>query len=211
MKPSRIRVLIVDDHFMARLGLAVPINGEPDMCVVAEASDGAEAVAQFRQHLPDVVTMDYRMPGESGVDVAVAIRREFPEARILMLSAYEGEEDIHRAVQAGVRGYLSKDATRAAVLDAIRQVFAGGNAFAPHIATKLQARAVREPLIPREVEILRHIVAGRANKEIADAMRLSEALVKLHVRKILDKLGAMDRTRAATLAIERGIIHLDDQ
>ena len=210
MKTAPIRVLIVDDHFMARLGLAVPINGEPDMCLIAEAADAAEALLQYRQHRPDVVTMDYRMPGESGVKAAVAILGEFPEARILMLSAYEGEEDIFRAVQAGVSGFLSKDASRGSVLDAIRRVFAGEEVYAPKIADKLRARALREPLIPREMEILRHIVSGRANKEIADAMRLSEPLVKLHVRKILEKLGAMDRTRAATLAIERGIIHLDD-
>ncbi len=209
MKRPTIRVLIVDDHFMARLGITVPINGEPDMCVVAEAEDASEALRQFRKHQPDVVTMDYRLPGESGAEAALAIRGEFPNARIIMLSAYEGEEDIHRAAQAGISGYLTKSATRAEVLDAIRRVHAGEKAYAPAIAAKLEAQQKREPLIPREVEILRHIVRGSANKEIADAMRLSEPLVKLHVRKILEKLGAVDRTRAATLAIERGIVHLD--
>ena len=209
MKRPRIRVLIVDDHFMARLGLTVPINGEPDMCVVAEAEDADEALRQFRKHQPDVVTMDYRLPGESGAEAALAIRGEFPDARIIMLSAYEGEEDIHRAAQSGISGYLTKSATRAEVLNAIRLVHAGEKAYAPAIAAKLEAQQKREPLIPREVEILRHIVRGSANKEIADAMRLSEPLVKLHVRKILEKLGAVDRTRAATLAIERGIVHLD--
>ena len=209
MKRPRIRVLIVDDHFMARLGLSVPINGEPDMCVVAEAEDADEALRQFRKHQPDVVTMDYRLPGESGAEAALAIRGEFPNARIIMLSAYEGEEDIYRAAQAGISGYLTKSATRADVLGAIRSVHAGEKAYAPAIAAKLQAHQKREPLIPREVEILRHIVEGRANKEIAESMRLSEPLVKLHVRKILEKLGAVDRTRAATLAIERGIVHLD--
>lgn len=209
MKRTPINVLIVDDHFMARLGLTVPINGEPDMRVVAEAEDATEALSQNRKHRPDVVTMDYRLPGESGADAVLAIRGEFPDARIIMLSAYDGEEDIYRAAQAGVSGYLTKSATRADVLAAIRRVHAGEKAYAPAVAAKLQAHQQREPLIPREVEILRHIVEGRANKEIADAMRLSEPLVKLHVRKILDKLGAVDRTRAATLAIERGIVHLD--
>ncbi|MEY4482737.1 MAG: hypothetical protein RL693_189 [Verrucomicrobiota bacterium] len=209
MKASPIRVLIVDDHFMARLGLAVPINGEPDMCVVAEAEDATEALSQFREHRPDVVTMDYRLPGKSGAEAVLAIRGEFPDARIIMLSAYEGEEDIFRAAQAGVSGYLTKSASRADVLAAIRCVHAGGKAFAPAIAAKLKAHQRREPLIPRELEILRHIVEGLANKEIAAAMHLSEPLVKLHVRKVLEKLGAVDRTRAATLAIERGIVHLD--
>ncbi len=210
MNPDRIRVLIVDDHFMARLGLAVPINGEPDMEVVAEAEDATQALLLFRQHQPDVVTMDYRLPGtKSGADAVREIVSEFPTARIIMLSAYDGEEDAWRAEQAGVHGYLTKDATRADLLTAIRRVHGGHKVYTPGIRDKIQARERRSPLIPRELEILRHIVEGRANKEIADAMHLSEPLVKLHVRKILEKLGAVDRTRAATLAIERGIIHLD--
>ena len=209
MNPNPINVLIVDDHFMARLGLTVPINGEPDMQVIAEAEDATEALVQFRKHRPDVVTMDYRLPGQSGAEAVVAILREFPLARIIMLSAYDGEEDVYRAEKAGVFGYLTKDATRADVLSAIRRVHAGDRVYTPGIKSKIEARGRRAPLIPRELEILRHIVEGRANKEIADAMHLSEPLVKLHVRKILEKLGAVDRTRAATLAIERGIIHLD--
>lgn len=209
MSQTPIRVLIVDDHFMARLGLTIPINGEPDMCVVAEAEDAAQALTQFRKHHPDVVTMDYRLPGMSGAEAAQSICREFPKARILMLSAYDGEEDIHRAEEAGVCGYLTKDASRAEVLSAIRMVHEGSKVYSPGIQDKIHARGRRAALIPRELEILRHIVEGRANKEIADAMHLSEPLVKLHVRKILDKLGAVDRTRAATLAIARGIIHLD--
>jgi DNA-binding NarL/FixJ family response regulator len=209
MKETPIRVLIVDDHFMARLGLTVPIDGEPDMCVVAEAADATEALQQFREHRPDVVTMDYRLPGKSGAEAVRLICGEFPTARIIMLSAYEGEEDIYRAANAGASGYLTKNASRADVLAAIRRVHAGGKAYAPSIIAKLKSQQKRDPLIARELEILRHIVDGRANKEIAAAMRLSEPLVKLHVRKILDKLGAVDRTRAATLAIERGIVHLD--
>lgn len=203
-----IRVLIVDDHFMARLGLGVPINGEPDMKVVGEAADAAEAIALFRKLKPDVVTMDYRLPGAGGVEAAQQILAEFPEARVLMITAYEGEEDIFRAIQAGACGYLTKDASRAELLDAIRRAHAGETVLAPAVAAKLRERQRREPLIPREIDILRHIVDGRANKEIASALNLSEPLVKLHVRKILEKLGAPDRTRAATLAIERGIVRL---
>jgi len=210
MKPKPIRILIVDDHFMARLGLAVPINGEPDMQVVAEAATSTEALEKYREHLPDIVTMDYRLPGESGIEATEAIRGEFPAARIIMLSAYDGEEDIYRAVCAGVSGYLSKDSRRAEVLDTIRRVHAGETSYPPTIAAKLEARQNRETLIPREIRILRLIVDGLANKEIANALNLSEPLVKLHVRKILEKLGAQDRTRAATLAIERGIIHLGE-
>jgi DNA-binding NarL/FixJ family response regulator len=203
-----IRVMIVDDHFMARLGLAVPINGESDLRVVAEAADAAEACTQYRIHRPDVVTMDYRLPGPDGVEATLALRAEFPDARILMVTAYEGEEDIHRALQAGARGYLTKDASRAEVLNAIRRVFHGEQVLPADIAAKQAARLGREALIPREIEILRCIVDGLANKEIAAALGFSEALVKLHVRRILEKLGAADRTRAATLAIERGLVRL---
>lgn len=207
---GKIRVLIVDDHFMARLGLSVPIKREPDMSVVAEARNGALAVSLFREHQPDVVIMDFRLPDTSGPDVALAIRGDFPAARILMLSAFDGEEDIWRAVNAGVRGYLTKDAEREEVLAAIRQVHGGETVFPAHVAAKISARQGREPLIPREVEMLRLIVRGYSNKEIATMLRMSEGLVKLHVSKILEKLEAPDRTRAATLAIERGIVRLDE-
>jgi two-component system NarL family response regulator len=203
-----IRVMIVDDHFMARLGLAVPINGEPDMKVVAEAADAAQALALYPRLKPDVVTLDARLPGLGGVETARALLEIDAEARLLMITAFDGEEDVHRALQAGVRGYLTKDASRAEVLEAIRQVHAGERVLPPAIAEKWRTREAREALIPREIAILRHIVDGRANKEIAAELGLSEALVKLHVRRILEKLGAVDRTRAATLAIERGIVHL---
>ncbi len=203
---SKIRILIVDDHFMARLGLAVPINGEPDMTVIAETDTAADALLLYRSHQPDVVLMDYRLHGESGVDAARNIRAEFPSARILMLTALEGEEDIHRAAGAGVCGYLSKQSRREEVLGAIRRVHAGEHVFPAAIAAKLRARERRDPLIPREIEILHHIVQGRSNKEIAAALKMSESLIKHHVRKILEKLAVPDRTRAATLAIERGIV-----
>ncbi len=205
----KIRILIVDDHFMARIGLAVPINDEPDLVVVAEAGDAAQALALYRTHRPDVVTMDYRMPGPDGVAAASAILQEFAGARILMLSIFEGEEDLHRAVQAGVRGYLTKGATPAEVVATIRRIHAGEKVFAPGLAARLAARAGREDLSTRELEVLRHLVQGHTNKEISATLHISTSLVKVHVAKILQKLGAIDRTRAATLAIERGIVHLD--
>ena len=207
---TKIRILIVDDHFMARLGLSVPISREADMAVVGEARNSMEALTLYREHRPDVVTMDYRLPDAPGTDAALNIRSEYPDARILMLSAFDGEEDIWRAVHAGVRGYLTKDAEREDVLDALRRVHRGETVFPPTVSAKIIARQDREELIPREIEMLRLIVRGRSNKEIAQKLFISEGLAKLHVSKILEKLGAPDRTRAATLAIERGIVHLDD-
>jgi DNA-binding NarL/FixJ family response regulator len=206
MKPQ-IRILIVDDHSMARVGLAVPINSQPDMSVVAEAGTAPEAVTLYREHLPDVVTMDYRLVRHTGVQATTAIRAEFPGARILFLSVYEGEEDIFRAADAGASGYLLKSVDGDILLDAIRRIHTGQTVFPPPLAAKLAARRRRESLTERETAILRLIVDGRTNKEIAVFLKLSDALVKLDVRKILEKMGAQDRTRAATLAIERGIVH----
>ena len=205
----KIRVLIVDDHFMARIGLSVPINDERDLTVIAEAGDASQALELYRKHRPDVVTMDYRMPGTDGVEASAAILREFPDARILMLSMLDGEEDVHRAAQAGVRGYLTKGATPAEVVSALRRIHRGETAFAPEVQAKLDARANRRSLTSREHEVLRHLVQGRTNKEISSALNISVSLVKIEVASILEKLGALDRTRAATLAIERGIVHLD--
>lgn len=205
---KKIAVLIVDDHFMARMGLAVPINGERDMRVVAEARNAAQALEFYREHRPDVVTMDYLMPEKNGIESTREILAEFPKARILMLSGREGEEDIFRAVDAGVCGYLTKAAERDMVLTAIRSIHAGKKVMPPDIATKLTARNRREALTERELNILRLIVQGYSNKEICHALHMSDGLVKLHVSKILEKLDAPDRTRAATLAIERGIVHL---
>jgi DNA-binding NarL/FixJ family response regulator len=205
---KKISVLIVDDHFMARMGLSVPINGETDMTVVAEARNAAQALTFYRKHRPDVVTMDYMMPDQSGVEATRTILAAFPEAQIIMLSGRDGEEDIHSAVEAGVRGYLTKAAERDEVIAAIRTVHHGGRVFPPEVAAKLAARNERDPLTEREIAILRLIVDGRSNKEIATALHMSGGLVKLHVSLILEKLGAPDRTRAATLAIARGIVHL---
>ncbi|MBK8094496.1 MAG: response regulator transcription factor [Verrucomicrobiaceae bacterium] len=205
---KKIRVLIVDDHFMARMGLSVPINGEHDMMVIAEARNGAQALELYRHHQPDVVTMDCMMTDKSGIETTREILAEFPEARILMLSGLEGEEDIFRAVDAGACGYLTKAAERDVVLSAIRQVDAGQTAFPAAVAVKLAARQQREPLTERELNILGLIVQGRSNKEIVTELHMSGGLVKKEISSLLAKLGAADRTRAATLAIERGIVHL---
>ena len=205
-----IRVLLVDDHFTARLGLIVPINGEPDMEVVAEAENAAEALKLYRKHQPDVVIMDYKLPDRSGVEATEDIRGEFPKARVLMLTVFDGEEDLYRAMIAGAAGYLTKSASRNEVLRAIRAVAGGKKHFPPELEAKIRDREKREPLIPREVEILRHIVRGAANKQIAGSMNLSVGTINLHVSKILEKLGAPDRTRAVTLAIERGIVRLGE-
>ena len=207
MKKS-IRILLVDDHFTARLGLSIPINGEPDMEVVAEAENAAEALKFYRKHRPDVVIMDYKLPDRSGVEALEAIRVEFPEARVLMFTVFDGEEDIYRAVIGEASGYLTKSASRNEVLRAVRAVARGKKHFPPDLEQKIRERETRESLIPREVEILRHIVRGQANKQIADSLHLSVGTINLHVSKILEKIGAPDLTRAATLAIERGIVHL---
>jgi DNA-binding NarL/FixJ family response regulator len=205
-----IRVLTVDDHFTARLGHSVPINGEPDMQVIAEASTGHEAVELYRKHQPDLVIMDYRLPDLSGVEALQAIHDEFPAVRAIMLTVYEGEEDIYRAITAGAQGYLTKSAERSELLKALRCVAGGDTYFPPEVIAKYKARERRKPLTERELAILRLIVKGHANKDIVSALHMSMGTIKLHVSIILDKMGASDRTHAATLAIERGIVRLGE-
>jgi DNA-binding NarL/FixJ family response regulator len=204
----RIRILIVDDHFTARIGLRVPLAAEPDLEVVSEAQNAAEAVDFYHRDRPDVVIMDYKLPDMTGVAAIAKIRGEFPEARVLMLTVFDGEEDIHRAVSAGALGYLTKSAGLAELLHAVRTVAEGLTYYPPEVAARLEARRRRGTLTTREEEILHHLVRGRSNKEIANAMDLSLGTIALHVSRILEKLGAVDRTRAATLAIERGIVRL---
>jgi DNA-binding NarL/FixJ family response regulator len=205
----KIRVLIVDDHAMMRLGLAEAVNGERDMVLAGEASNGAQAVGAYRELQPDVVTMDFQMPGMDGAEATAKLRAEFPDARVVVLSVFEGEEDIWRAAQAGAMGYVLKSAEVEDILEAIRHVFAGDTYFPAAIASKLSARKTRDTLTPRESQVLRHIVAGLSNKEIASALRTSEATVKLHISNTLSKLGVSDRTQAAIVAVQRGIVHLD--
>jgi two-component system NarL family response regulator len=186
------------------------IERRPDMTVVGEAATGREAVAAYRAARPDVVLMDLRMPDMTGVEAIGAIRGEFPGARIIVLTTYDGDEDIYRGLQAGARAYLLKDAPRDDLLDAIRAVHAGQSRIPPAVAARLAERVLAGPeLTARELEVLRGIVAGRSNKEIGAALGISEGTVKAHVNSILGKLGVADRTQAVTTALQRGIVHLD--
>jgi two-component system NarL family response regulator len=206
--PAKLRLLIADDHFMVRIGLVSALSLEPDMEVVAEAKTGAEAVTSFEQHKPDVLVMDYQMPDMNGVDATAAIRAKFPDARIIILSVYKGEEDIHRAVRAGASGYLPKASEPGELLDAIRIVAKGGRYFPAAINAALATRAGRTELSEREREVLALMVKGRSNKEIAIALGISENTVKVHTTRVFEKLGVADRLEAMTAAIQRGIVHL---
>lgn len=206
---ARIRLLLVDDHFMVRMGLRGSLEREPDMEVVAEASNAREAVQMFRLHAPDLVLMDGRLPDQHGVAATAQIRAEYPEARVILVSVDEGEEDIHRAVEAGARGYLPKSVEREALLSAVRAVHAGGSFFPPAVAARLAERRKREPLSDREISVLRLVMKGFANKQIADELRITEATVKAHVSRVMEKMGVPDRTRAVAVAIERGILRLE--
>ncbi|HVU25514.1 MAG TPA: response regulator transcription factor [Opitutus sp.] len=204
----KIRVLIADDHFIVRSGLRSVIQSEPDLRVVAEAVDGAQAVELFRRHQPDVALLDLRMPGTSGNDAIEAIRREFPAARILVLTAFSGDEDIHKALAAGALGYVLKSATDESLVPGIRAVAAGQRWIPGDVATRLAVRSAYEPLTAREIQVLKETARGRANKEIAGVLAISEHTVKDHLKSILAKLNAADRTEAVTAAVQRGIIEL---
>jgi DNA-binding NarL/FixJ family response regulator len=204
----RIRILIAEDHLIARVGVTTIVNMQPDMTVVAEAASGQQAVELFRKHLPDVTLLDLRMPVMSGVEAAIAIRREHPEARLIALTTYGGDEDIRRALQAGVQAYLTKDVLHDDLLKAIRAVHAGETFLPPSVAASLAAQLPGSVLSAREMEVLSLIVGGLANKQIAYKLNIAEHTVKNHVKNILAKLGVADRTQAATAAIQRGIIHL---
>ncbi|HVU31967.1 MAG TPA: response regulator transcription factor [Opitutaceae bacterium] len=203
-----LRILVADDHFIVRSGLVALIDSEPGMKVVAQGADGAQAVTLYAEHQPDVAILDIRMPGKSGTEAAEAIRQVFPNARILMLTAYNGDEDIHRALRAGAAGYILKTSTGDDLIPAIRAV-AGGLRWIPYdVAGRLAARRQYETLTAREIDVLRLIAKGRANKEIAAALAISENTVKDHLKSILGKLHASARTEAVTAAVQRGIIEL---
>lgn len=208
MSEQKIRVLIAEDHLIARVGLATIVNAQPDMEVVAEAANGHQAVEEYRKHMPDVALLDMRMPGLSGADALAAIRSEFPKAKAIALSTYGGDEDIRRALEAGAQSYLTKDVLRDDLIKAIRIVQGGGSYLPESIAAALAAQWHRPDLSAREEEVLELIVKGMANKEIAARLRITEHTVKNHVKNILSKLGVDDRTQAATTAVQRGIIHL---
>jgi DNA-binding NarL/FixJ family response regulator len=203
-----IRILVADDHVVARVGVTTIINKQRDMKVIADAANGAQAVELYRTHLPDVALLDMRMPILSGIDATLAIRSEFPAAHIIALTSFEGDADIRRALKAGVRAYLTKDLLQDELLTAIRVVHKGGTYVPPSLASVLSAQVSRPDLTLRELQVLELVVRGLANKQIAFSLNLSEFTVKNHIKRLLNKLGAQDRTQAATVAIERGIVHL---
>lgn len=194
---------------MVRMGLSASLNVEPDMEVVAEAANGDAALAAYRRHHPTLVIMDVRLPGSSGADATAAIVRQFPEARVLMLSTHSGEEEIFRSLQAGARGYTLKSTMREELLRAIREVSAGRRYLDPTVAPVLAARTQHRSLTGRELEVLRMVAKGSGNKEIAASLNIAEVTVKLHVSHVLEKLNVKDRTEAATVALQRGIISMD--
>jgi DNA-binding NarL/FixJ family response regulator len=205
---SRIRVLSVDDHPLLSEGIAAIINSQPDMVIVSQASTGAQAILQYREHRPDVTLMDLRLPDRSGIDTMIAIRTEFAEARIIILTTFEGDVEIQRSLRAGARGYLLKNMPPNEILDIIRQVHAGNRRVPPEVAAQIAEHMSDEHLTPREVDVLRNVAGGNRNKDIADLLFISEETVKVHIKHIMDKLGARDRTQAIAIAVRRGIIQL---
>jgi two-component system NarL family response regulator len=206
--PGRLRIMLVDDHYLVRVGLASIIGLEADMAVCAEAATGELAVAHYRAHRPDVTLMDLRLPGMGGTEATQAIRAEFPEARIIVLSVHAGDEEIYNALQAGALAYLVKSVQREELVLAIRKVASGQRHIPQDVASRLAERLSRSQLSARELDVLRLLVGGRRNREIANTLDITEGTVKLHVSSILGKLGVADRTEAVTVALKRGIVQL---
>jgi DNA-binding NarL/FixJ family response regulator len=205
---TRIRVFSVDDHPLLREGIEAVINNQPDMLMVAQAATGCEAIQMFREHRPEVTLMDLRLPDMSGIDALIAIRAEFTDARIIMLTTFEGDVEIQRALMAGARGYLLKSSPPKELVEAIRHVHAGKKGIPQQIAAQLAEHMSDEALTGREIDVLRHVAEGNRNREIAAKLFISEETVKVHVKHIMDKLGASDRTQAVAIALRRGIIQL---
>jgi DNA-binding NarL/FixJ family response regulator len=212
MKPmngeGRIRILCVDDHPLLRQGIAIVIKSQPDMLLVAEASNSQEAIQQFRRHRPDVTLMDLRLPDKSGIETLIAIRAEFPEARIIMLTTFEGDVEIQRALAAGARGYMLKSMPPKELLEAIREVHAGKKRIPAYIVAQLSEHIGDEALTERETEVLQQVAGGNRNRDIAEKLFITEETVKVHLKHIMEKLGASDRTQAVAIGIRRGIIQL---
>ena len=206
--PNLIRILTVDDHPMLREGIAALVASQPDMKLVAEASTGREALEQFRKHRPDLTLMDLQMPDMDGIEAMVAICSEFPDARIIVLTTYRGDIQVLRALKAGARAYLLKGLLRKELLETIRAVHAGQKRISPDVAVELADHALDDALTSREIDVVRLIAGGHANKLIADQLGITEDTVKGHVKSILSKLGASDRTHAVAIALKRGIIQL---
>lgn len=205
---NTIRILVVDDHPIVRQGVAGLVDGQPDMSIVGQASNGREAIQQFRAHRPDIVLMDLQMPEMNGLDALMAIRDEAPDARIIVLTTYAGDAQVLRAIKAGARGYLLKSALHRELLETIRAVHAGKKSLSADASYELAEHATDDALTPAEVRVLRLIAEGNANKEIAEQLSVSEETVKGQVRNILSKLGAKDRTHAAMIGLKRGIIEV---
>jgi DNA-binding NarL/FixJ family response regulator len=205
---ARIRVFSVDDHPLLSEGITALVNSQPDMQLVAQASTGGEAIEKFRKHQPDVTLMDLRLPDMSGIDTMIAIRTEFPEARIIMLTTFEGDVDIQRSLEAGARGYVLKSMPPKDLVAAIRQVYAGKKLIPTEVAAQLAEHLGEEDLTPREMDVLKLVVGGNRNRDIGERLFISEETVKVHIKHIMEKLGASDRTQAVAIALRRGVIQL---
>jgi DNA-binding NarL/FixJ family response regulator len=206
--PKQIRVLCVDDHPLLHEGVATVIRNQPDMQLVAEATNGREAIQRFREHTPDVTLMDLRLPDMSGIDAMIAIRSESPEARVIILTTFAGDVEIQRSLEAGARAYLLKSMPPKELVEVIRQVYAGRKRIPPEIAAHLAEHYSDEALTAREIEVLQQIAAGNRNRDIAEKLFIAEETVKVHIKHIMEKLGASDRTQAVAIGVRRGIIQL---
>jgi DNA-binding NarL/FixJ family response regulator len=205
---AQIRVFCVDDHPLLRQGIGAVINSQPDMLLAGEASNYQEAIQQFREYRPDVTLMDLRLPGMNGIETMIAIRAEFPEARVIILTTFEGDVEIQRALEAGACGYMLKSMPPRELVEAVRQVHAGKRRISPHAAAQLSEHLGDENLTEREIEVLKQVAGGNRNRDIAEKLFITEETVKVHLKHIMQKLGASDRTQAVTIGLRRGIIQL---